>query len=295
MWKICTKCGKHKALWAFNRKKGYEFYSSSACKTCTRKESRKLYVKNKEEIKAWHRNHYKENREAALLYEKRRRKKFPEMYKNRRREQYERYKDRRLLEKKIYYQKNSSGIKRKTASYSLKNAKYEVYNNQLTVEESPILSSDGISLEVKCRYCRKYFIPTNLMVTHRVKALNGAIADLGERNLYCSEECKLACPVFKKYALVPNKSTLREPIPQELRDEVYERAEGMCEVCEQNPVVQFHHEKPVSTHPHLQLDKDNLWGLCEYCHYEVCHQLEGCTLPELRKKSVNNCSTSNYS
>jgi acyl-CoA thioesterase FadM len=294
MWKICTKCGKHKALWEFNRRKGSEFYLSSACKICTRKESRKYYVANKEELKAWHRNYYKENREAALAYEKRRRERFPEIYKDRRKKQYEKHRDKRLIEKKIYYQENDSNIKEKTILYLLENAKYDFYNDKLTVEESPRLSVDGVSLEVKCRYCRKYFIPTNLMVKHRVQALNGTIADLGERNLYCSEKCKLACPVFKAYALVPNKPTLREPIPQELRDEVYERAEGMCEVCGKNPVVQFHHEKPVATHPHLQLDKDNLWGLCKYCHYEVCHQLEGCTLAELRKNSVNTvCNRTN--
>ena len=74
-------------------------------------------------------------------------------------------------------------------------AKYETYKDKLTIDESPRLHKDGISLEVKCRYCGKYFIPTNTEIRNRIKMFK---KNEGECSLYCSYGCKEECPVFNK-------------------------------------------------------------------------------------------------
>jgi hypothetical protein len=239
MWKICTKCKKHKALWEFCNKANYALDLNSECRVCDGKRSKKWKLENRVIKQKKDKKYYNSNRTNQIKWSKKRR---------------------------------------------AKNAKYKYVAHRLTVEESPRLAKDNISVEVKCRNCRQYFIPNNSQVEARIRAIN--TLEGRENNIYCSEECKQACPVFHKSAIIPN-NTLREPIPQELRDEILQRNDGMCEMCGEHPSKEVHHEKPVATHPHLQLDKDNLWGLCKYCHYEVCHQLEGCTLAELRKRSVN--------
>jgi 5-methylcytosine-specific restriction endonuclease McrA len=252
MWKICTKCKKHKALWELTKSKSRSYGVGSWCKLCH----------------SYHVNY---------VYD----------YSYKKNEWYINNKDSNKKRMRKNYLKNRDQI---LEEIRLKPASYIKYKDLLTIEESPRLNGKD-NLEVKCRNCRKYFIPTNLAVYHRICALNELSGK--ESNLYCSEECKIFCPIFGRHSTT--SISLREPIPKELRDEILSRNDGMCEMCGEHLSEEVHHEKPVSTHPHLQLDKDNLWGLCEYCHYEICHQLEGCTLPELRKKSVNNCSTSNYS
>jgi hypothetical protein len=80
--------------------------------------------------------------------------------------------------------------------YRQLNAKYEIYKDQLTIDEDPRLAENDISIEVKCKNCKEYFIPTNQQVSSRIQSLNGT--QLGEHSLYCSEECKQACPVYYK-------------------------------------------------------------------------------------------------
>lgn len=250
MWKICTKCGKHKALWAFSQQTDRgEFGLHSWCRSC-----------NNKRYKIYHNN----NQEKERVYRKK-------------------YDKQRWIDKKeeraLYYTNRRHGP-----------APYDLYYTKLTVDEEPRRANGTEFLETKCKYCKKYFLPSVTQVETRIRCLYGISA--GESNLYCSEECKTQCPVYGKYAIIPSTS-LRESIPKELREEVIKRANGICERCGKNPIENIHHEKSVATHPHLQLDKDNLWGVCEECHYDLLHQLEGCSLSELRKKSINNCPVEN--
>jgi hypothetical protein len=293
MWKICTKCKKHKALWAFTKSKNNQFSVYCHCKLChcrTEKQRRVKYPKrvkqsakkwrdtNKEKINAQWRKRYAED--SA----------FREDHINSKRNYYKANAKVIMECNNKYREKNRYKVLTYERKARLNNASYKTYKNQLTSEEEPRLSEDGFSLETKCKNCREYFKPCLGAVRDRIKALNELNGT--ECNLYCSDECKTTCTVFGKRSTT--SISLREPIPQELRDEILQRNDGMCEMCGKHPSKEVHHEKPVATHPHLQLDKDNLWGLCKYCHYEVCHQLEGCTLAELRKNSVNTvCNRTN--
>jgi hypothetical protein len=286
MWKICTKCGKHKALWDFPKNKHSTFSLRGDCRECNKKRCKKYYQNNQEYYKKNQREYRCKNREIIIEKARIYRKENLEAVKSADRKRYWKNREKRLAWNRQYRKDNIEIYRENDKKRGKRLARFKTYSDRLTIDEGAMLSKDGISLEVKCKYCRKYFKPTNSQVWHRMVALDGRAGN-AENNLYCSEECKVVCPVFKTYALVPNNPTLREPIPQELRDEILSRNDGMCEMCGEHPSEEVHHEKPVATHPHLQLDKDNLWGLCKYCHYEVCHQLEGCTLAELRKNSVN--------
>lgn len=273
MWKICTKCGKHKALWQFARHKDCLYSVDTTCKVCMAINSKKYRSTSRG----------KANNTKWLKENKTRRQ-------HTTRKWYDNNKDSIVKRSKIYYDNNKDTILRRSKINMHGKATFQVFKNKLTIQEAPRLAKDGTSLEVKCKHCNKYFIPKRQDVYSRIAALNDECSRYGEANLYCSRECKVTCSVYYSNGS-PKSASLREPIPQELREEVIKRADGMCERCGENPIENIHHEKPVSTHPHLQLDKDNLWGVCEECHYGLLHQLEGCSLPELRKKSINNCDT----
>jgi len=258
MWKICTKCKKHKALWEFYKDIRVEFSVKVRCKLCIITDCLDRYYKNRERYKAKTLAYYYKNLEEKQKYQLMYDKKIPREIKLRRKKKHREGK-----------------------------AIYKTFKDALSIDEKPRLVKNGKYLEVKCKFCRKYFTPTYAEASRRVTALNSTTGE--ENNLYCSEECKAACPIYRSQGNIPSVS-FREAVPQELRDEILQRNDGMCEMCGENLSEIIHHEKPVATHPHLQLDKDNLWGVCKNCHYNICHQLEGCTLPELRKKSINNCS-----
>jgi len=75
---------------------------------------------------------------------------------------------------------------------------YETYAPQLEKYQSvyKIKQDDLELLGVRCKYCEKIFIPKNKQVMARVKVINGK--GKGDSHLYCSEECKIACPTHNQ-------------------------------------------------------------------------------------------------
>ena len=151
------------------------------------------------------------------------------------------------------------------------------------MDESPKLAQDSVSLEVKCRYCGKYFIPNNLIVTRRIQALNGTME--GECSIYCSEHCKTACPVFNQH-LYPKgfkKTSSREVNPL-IRQMCFERDDWKCQICgasQKETPLHCHHIEGYAQNPHLGNDVKNTITLCKTCHKEV-HKLPGCGYYDLR-------------
>jgi len=161
------------------------------------------------------------------------------------------------------------------------NALYETYKDKLTIDENPRLADDGVSIEVKCRYCGKYFTPTNQQVHHRTQTLNGVGGDKG---LYCSDDCKQTCPIFGR-ADFPRgfkQATSREVQPQ-LRQLVLLRDNYTCQKCSEHDNVQLHchHIYPLNESPITSADMDECITLCKDCHKEV-HKITGCGYYELR-------------
>ena len=139
---------------------------------------------------------------------------------------------------------------------------------------------DG-NLLVKCKYCNKWFTPTNESVLRYLRF------DDGTNNLYCSEACKKSCPSYgvKKYERGFRRNTSREVQP-ELRKLVLERDNWTCQRCGKSKnddielVLHCHHIEPVKRNPVESADIDNCITLCKECHKEV-HRIKGCRYTDL--------------
>ena len=191
--------------------------------------------------------------------------------------------DNILIWKKDYRHNNKDKLKQKQDVYNKSNAKFNSWDNKLTIDESPRLSDDGISLVVKCRYCGKYHIPTNLSVMVRVQSLNNSKSENG---LYCSQGCKDACPIYNqvKYPKGYKKGTSREVQPQ-LRQLVLERDNYTCQECGiNNDTVELHchHIYPLNESPITSVDIDECITYCKDCHKLKHTTIAGCGYYEMR-------------
>jgi len=170
---------------------------------------------------------------------------------------------------------------------------YDTYAKQLSpIEGVRRLYGNDKLLEVKCNYCGRWYSPSRTSVLRRVVAIN-APANFNGRNresrFYCSENCKLACSVYRrrKYPKGFKPSTSREVQPQ-LRQLVFERDDYTCQRCGKN-INEFqmhcHHIDPISQNPIESADIDNCMTLCKECHEDV-HSRVGCGYTELKCKEV---------
>jgi len=160
-------------------------------------------------------------------------------------------------------------------------AEYSKYKDRLTIDENPRLAIDGISLEVKCRYCGKYFIPKTDQCKRRIYALNNITS---ENSLYCSNGCKQACPIYgmADYPKDYKQATSREVQPQ-LRQLVLLRDNYTCQKCNVHDNIELHchHILPLNESPITSADVDNCITLCKECHKKA-HNISGCNYYELR-------------
>lgn len=277
--KRCSKCKEWKPLEAFGKCKSNKDGLQYRCKAC-----RKAYRDaNKDLINKKGRDYWKNNKDILsnkkkLYYKKNKavldRKKRKNYYDNVK--HYSEY-------NKQYCENNRAILLKKKKSYNYSDAKYSTYKNKLTIDEAPKLSKDGVSLEVKCRYCGRYFIPNNIDVRQRVQSLKGHTG--GDCFLYCSISCKSACPIYRKikYPKGYKKATSREVQP-ELRQLVLERDNWTCQKCGKTVdevEIHCHHVLPINESPIESADKDNCITLCRACHKEV-HRLPDCGYNDLK-------------
>lgn len=158
---------------------------------------------------------------------------------------------------------------------------YDTYASQiLCAEKIRHNKKDYNILEVKCAYCGKWFVPTILNVQNRIKALNSS--DGRENRFYCSDGCKLICPIYRKIKYSGDfiKSISREVQP-ELRQMVFERDEYLCQRCGVGEELHCHHITGIVQNPIESADVDNCVTLCKNCH-EYIHSQRGCTKYDYR-------------
>ena len=62
MWIQCTKCKKHKPLWAFNKSKRYSFGIEKKCKKCRKEYNKQHYQKIKDVKKEKAKQYYIDNK-----------------------------------------------------------------------------------------------------------------------------------------------------------------------------------------------------------------------------------------
>jgi hypothetical protein len=197
--------------------------------------------------------------------------------------------ERILANKKQYYEENAERITGYQKQYNNSNANYETYKDQLTPFESPRQSKNGY-LKVRCATCMKYFTPTTLQVRNRVQSLKGN--KIGERRMYCSDECKNACSVYNQssYPKGFKKPSNRE-YSVEFRNMILERDHYTCQVCGEvfdKKHLQAHHITPVVCSPMEQVDIDNGMCVCKECHIDLHMNQEGLTYSELSKVGRDN-------
>lgn len=169
--------------------------------------------------------------------------------------------------------------------YTNKLPLYSTYMPQIYFAEKCRQSpSDKNILEVKCKYCDKWFIPTTIQVYERIRCLNG---NASEGYMYCSHECKSECPIFHQisYPKGFKPSTSRE-VQSELRQMRFKLDNYTCQKCnkhqdELDVGLHCHHLEGIRWDPIESADLDKVITLCKSCHIEV-HKKEGCGYHDMR-------------
>jgi hypothetical protein len=157
---------------------------------------------------------------------------------------------------------------------------YDTYAHQLDPYEQCQRNLDDPNiLEVKCTYCGKWHVPTRTSVCNRIKSM-----DQGKGGFYCSNACKTMCPIYKQVKYTKNNR------PQKYRPHQIEWAkmiitldDNICQLCGSSNDLTAHHIKPVSSHPHLSLDKDNGIALCKKCANWVHNNDEKCKYNKIKR------------
>lgn len=275
--KICNRCKIEKPNDHFGPDKNSKDGLYSICKEC----KKQYYEDNKEKITLKHKEYRDNNKGKSKESHKTWYEENKERLKISRRDRYKRNKEKETLQVKEYKNKNIELFKIRQLSYRKKAALYSTYKDKLFTDESPILSSDGATMETKCKYCGKYFKPANIQVLRRIQVLEGQ--QEGNCFLYCSDACKKACPTYnqKLYPKGFKKATSREVQP-ELRKLVLERDNWTCQKCGEVDVeLHCHHITGVEQNPIESADMDNCLTLCKDCH-KVVHKQEGCRYVDLQ-------------
>ena len=162
---------------------------------------------------------------------------------------------------------------------------YDGYKNTLGPYEEICRQTNTEILEVKCAYCGKWFSPTRNAVISRLAAINNL--NKGEQRLYCSENCKQACPTYNmtQYPKGFKKATSRE-VSTYLRKIVLKRDNWTCQKCGKTikeAALHCHHIKGYTQNKILANDVDNCITLCKNCHKEI-HKQKGCRYVDLQCK-----------
>ena len=178
--------------------------------------------------------------------------------------------------------------------------KYPIFCRVESVREKlKIKDKNDPGIEVKCKWCEKWFTPNRDQLTGRIGALEHINNGYSENNFYCSDNCRDLCPLYKLHPehFLNNLNNSEDIYTSQeyniWKNEVLTRQlnqdnHNHCEKCDSIDKLKCHHEKPQKTHPHLALDPDNGIICCgarskNKCHYKYGHKDE-CNLYSLSKK-----------
>jgi len=145
---------------------------------------------------------------------------------------------------------------------------------------------DSNVLEVKCMYCDRWYIPTLSSIWSKIQCINGN--SLGECNLYCSNECKQACPTYKQI-LYPkgfkdDKTNTSREVQPALRKLVLKRDNYTCQRCGATDIeLHCHHYEGIEVNPIESADADNCITLCKNCHNDI-HKADKCGIKQYQRK-----------
>lgn len=152
---------------------------------------------------------------------------------------------------------------------------YDTYHPQISwCEETRRDPDNSVILQVRCKYCGKWYTPSISDMSNRTGSLNGRIS--GDNHFYCSNHCKSLCPIYRKRKYIRGYEKDNDrPIQPELRKMVFERDNWTCTKCGTIEKLHCHHIDPVQGNPIESTDMDNCITLCSECHHGV-HRIPGC-------------------
>ena len=240
------------------------------------------YEANKEKIAEQSKSYYEANKEQRKAYNEtnkekiaERRKAYYEVNKEKIAEQMKSYNKVNKEQRKAYREANKEKIAEQMKFYRKEKALYNSYKDIFFGE---FKEGDNGVLLVKCKYCNKWFSPTNSEAERYIHRGN---------SLYCSDGCKKSCPTYhvSKHEKGFRQNTSREVQP-ELRKLVLERDNWTCQKCGANKneditvTLHCHHIDPVKNNPIESADMDNCVILCKACHKEA-HSRKGCRYSDL--------------
>lgn len=293
--KTCSKCKKEQDISCFYKDKKSKDRFQPWCKGCC-----KQYNKDNASLLAKQRKQYqKDNAPRIIECGKQYRKDNTLRIAKQKKQHYKENTSQILKQQKQYYKDNIQRILKQAKQYRIDNilqvveqkkqynkgnALFKTYFKRLEIFEEVRQCFENLELlEVKCAYCGKWVIPTNLQVRNRLQAFGGTIT--GEQRFYCSENCKISCPIFnqKSWPKGFKKATSREVVPL-LRQLVLERDNYTCQKCwatTETAQLHVHHEKSYTLNKIMANDPDNCITLCKECHKRT-HSREGCKYIDLK-------------
>jgi len=263
-YKICKDCQKLKnRVIDFNHYKNKEFL---ICRDCDSKQHAIYYKIHQESLRKTQKQ-YRDNKGPRTEYNK---------------QCYIENKEKRTEYNKQYYQDNQEKLQ-ETNTLNKQKPATEYMVQRLRLYEK----TDGN--KIACKYCGNMFVPTTLQVQNRIDGIN---IHGGRNQIYCCNECKLACPIYnqKKYPKGFKKASSTEVLNPFVRQEAFKRDEYTCQMCgltqeELNIPLHAHHIVPKSSSPIESQDVSNIITLCKDCHI-IVHETPGCTYQELGCEST---------
>ena len=290
--KKCTKCGEVKGVGEFYKYAASKDRLRSICKKCdsTRmkkyrlenrdvllEKKREYYLVNKDTLSEKHRGYYLKNRDTIL---------------ERWREYHLKNRDTILEKKREYRLENRDVLLERNRKYYLKNKdtlleKGKEHRQSSCCNQERVQQINELNLaykarqkeslvEVQCYHCKNYYTPTNADVNTFLRG-DGIYS-----NLYCSDECKASCKVYR---FVPNRYIDPDSILYVEKDEK-ERARrcqtdhlkqlqldecgyNYCERCGKDcDSVDLHHTLEVSKFGLESISSAGHMLVCKECHKE---------------------------
>ncbi|MHA1923810.1 MAG: HNH endonuclease [Candidatus Heimdallarchaeota archaeon] len=131
-----------------------------------------------------------------------------------------------------------------------------------------------------------WFTPSRPQLYDRIWAIENDDGN-EQRFFYCSEKCKIECPLYNFRAdyFLKDPTEIKLPYTQTeynlWRSTVLERDEFQCLYCG-NKAEHVHHIIPVKLGPAFSLDPDNGISVCKQCHFRYAHR-DNCSTGKLAK------------
>ena len=167
---------------------------------------------------------------------------------------------------------------------------YKHYSPLLWMDENRENVLNG-KIEVRCKYCGKWFTPKHTNIDCRIRCLE---TGEGFNDFYCSDECKDLCPTYGqiKYpkSHINNNKLPTVEVSPELRKMVFLRDNYECQKCGSPNSLECHHIQGKAQNPILANDVSNCITFCKECHLKIHQTIPGCSYYDLRRPS---CSDNN--